>query len=85
MLDNSVIHGSRVAAAVCGLRGAATVRLPPYHMELQPIELAWSYLAVYLKRHRAAALGDMPETIAAGLRSITAAHATGWFEHCGWK
>lgn len=65
--------------------GARLLYLPPYHPELNPIELAWSKLKALLKRIGAR---DLPALAAALKRAkdlLTPSDMEGWYQHCGYR
>jgi transposase len=82
--DNLSVHKNRkirkrIEAAGCQLRF-----LPPYSPDFSPIEHAFSKLKTSLRRAGARDRAALEDAIAAGLASITAADADGWFGHCGY-
>jgi len=85
VFDNAAPHAPGHAAdQALHLAGAMGLRLPPYHPDLNPIELAFSVIKAYLIREHEAFRQNPNGTIAAAMRSITPAMATGWFRHCGY-
>jgi transposase len=68
----------RIEAAGCLLRF-----LPAYSPDFSPIEHAFSKLKTALRQAGARDRAALEDAIAAGLATITAEDAAGWFGHCG--
>jgi transposase len=82
--DNLSVHKNRkirqrIEAAGCQLRF-----LPAYSPDFSPIEQAFSKLKTALRRAGARDRAALEDAIAAGLATITAEDAAGWFSHCGY-
>jgi len=86
VLDNAKTHWSSELLILCELLDLKLVFLPPYHPDLNPIELAWGYMKARLEGWRGQ---DMEvrgvEIICAALDSITPAHARAWMKHDGYS
>jgi transposase len=85
--DNLSVHLSvqrtqtlrrRIEAAGCLLRF-----LPAYSPDFSPIAHAFSTLKTALRQAGARDRAALEDAIAAGLATITAEDAAGWFGHCG--
>jgi hypothetical protein len=78
----------------CTFRGMRYVFLPPYSPDLNPIELAFSAIKMYIRRN-----GDLYRSVMSGrntdemltyyqlhqaVLSVTPAHAAAWYRHCGY-
>jgi transposase len=84
VLDNLSVHtGERVRQAISE-RGCQVLWLPTYSPDLTPIEEAFSKLKTFLRRVGARTHEALQEAIGAGLETITAQDAQGWFGHCGY-
>jgi transposase len=68
-----------IEAAGCHLRF-----LPAYSPDFSPIEHAFSKLKTALRQAGARERAGLEDAIAAGLATITAEDAAGWFGHCGY-
>ena len=82
--DNLSVHKNqklrkRIEAAGCQLRF-----LPAYSPDFSPIEHAFSKLKTALRQAGARDRAALEDAIAAGLATITAEDAAGWFGHCGY-
>lgn len=83
LCDNLQVH------QVAGIReaieavGAKLVFLPPYSLDLSPIELCWPKFKHLLRSAKARTQTDLNEAIAMALNQITADDAAGWFAHRG--
>jgi transposase len=65
--------------------------LPPYSPDFNPIELAFSKIKAYVRRHRGVARADLSEDdtdvylfLYKAAFSVTPKDAAGWFHHCGY-
>ncbi len=59
--------------------------LPPYSLDLNPIEEAFSKVTGLLLMAEARSRGARVEDIGRALSAITARGAWGFFEHCGYR
>lgn len=82
--DNLNVHKSADAERLISARGCQLLWLPPYSPDLTPIEAAFSKLKTALRRAEARTRDALDEAITAGLATITATDAQGWFAHCGY-
>jgi transposase len=82
--DNLSVHKSAAAQRLIAAAGCQVLFLPPYSPDFAPIEQAFSKLKAYLRGVGARTHAALEDAIAAGLRTITAANARGWFAHCGY-
>jgi transposase len=60
------------------------VFLPRYSPDFNPIEGAFSKLKTFLRRVGARTREALEAAIDAGLQTISAQDAQGWFRHCGY-
>jgi transposase len=82
--DNLSVHRNQklrrsIEAAGCHLRF-----LPAYSPDFSPIEHAFSKLKTALRQAGARDRAALEDAITAGLATITAEDAVGWFGHCGY-
>ena len=85
ILDNLSIHkGAAIRALVEGA-GCALRFLPPYSPDFAPVELAFSKRKALLRRAAARTREALETAIGAALAALTAADATAWFAHCGYR
>ena len=82
--DNLSVHKSARAQHLIEARGCQLLWLPPYSPDFSPIEQAFSKLKTALRRTGARTREDLDAAISAGLPTITAKDAQGWFAHCGY-
>ena len=65
-------------------RGCPVVFLPRSSPAFNPLEGAFSKLKTFLRRVQARTPEALEAAIGAGLETITAQDARGWFGHCGY-
>lgn len=82
--DNLSVHKNRTARQRIEAAGCQLRFLPPYSPDFSPIEHAFSKLKTALRQAGARDRATLEEAIAAGLATITAQDAAGWFRHCGY-
>ena len=84
LLDNLRVHKNRAVTEKIEATGARVLFLPRYSPDFQPIEGAFSKLKAFLRRTAARTPEALQAAIGAGLRTVTAQDACGWFTHCGY-
>ncbi len=85
VMDNLSAHKAKAVRALIEAAGARLEYLPPYSPDLNPIELAWSKLKGHLRKAAARTTETLYAAIAAGLQTLSADNARGWFKHCGYQ
>ncbi|MDQ5851164.1 MAG: IS630 family transposase [Chloroflexota bacterium] len=83
--DNLSAHKSTRVRQVIEGCGCELWPLPAYSPDLSPIEEAFSKLKTGLRRVGARTGEALLDAIAAGLTTITAKDARGYFRHCGYQ
>lgn len=83
VLDNLAVHKSEEVRAKIEARGCRLWFLPAYSPDFNPIEHAFAKLKTFLRKARARSQDTLQSAIGAGLDTITAQDARGWFKHCG--
>jgi transposase len=84
LMDNLQVHKAEVVRQRIEACGCRLVFLPRYSPDFNPIEGAFSKLKTFLRRVQARTREALEAAIGAGLQTITAQDARGWFEHCGY-
>ena len=82
VLDNLCVHKNEAVRAKIAACGCRLVFLPAYSPDFNPIEHAFSKLKAFLRKAKARTQETLEAAIAAGLATITAQDAHGWFKHC---
>ena len=85
VLDNLGAHRAVGVREAIEAVGARILYLPPYHPELNPIELAWSKLKALLKRVGARDLLALATALKHTKDQLTPSDMAGWFRHCGYE
>ncbi len=84
VMDNPSSHkvaGVREAIEAAGCR---VLYLPPYSPDLNPIENAIAKVKAGLRRAAARTVAALGDAVRAGVASVTASDARGFFRHCGY-
>ena len=86
IMDNCSIHHVAEVKDLFQQAGIVVLFLPPYSLDLNPVEKAFSYLKNYLRKHDQLlqAISDPTDIIQAALDSITPEHCNGWINHSGY-
>jgi transposase len=65
-------------------RDAKVIYLPPYSLDLNPIEKCWSKIKTYLRAARARTRQALEQALKEALLLVTEKDAQGWFASCGY-
>lgn len=84
VMDNLSSHKMPAILKAIESKGAKVQFLPPYSPDFNPIEKMWSKLKAYLRKVEARTKETLCDAIGAGLQTVTASDARGWFESCGY-
>ncbi|EHS64526.1 uncharacterized protein PGTG_22314 [Puccinia graminis f. sp. tritici CRL 75-36-700-3] len=84
--DNARIHRGRYIEAICDKFGVRVIYLPPYCLELNPIELCFANVKSHLRRTQALSVTDQPEALIhrACVKVMTASLCHKLYRHCGY-
>jgi transposase len=85
LMDNLQVHKAEAVRQRIEACGCRLVFLPRYSPDFNPIEGAFSKLKTFLRRVQARTREALEMAIGAGLRTITAQDARGWFNHYGYS
>jgi transposase len=85
VLDNLGAHrDARVRAAIEAV-GAHLVFQPAYSPDLNPIELAWSWVKNFLRTAKARTRDALDTVLDWAMQILGEEEAANWFRHCGWR
>jgi transposase len=84
LMDNLQVHKAQAVRQRLEACGCQLVFLPRYSPDFNPIEGAFSKLKTFLRRVQARTREALEAAIGAGLQTITAQDAQGWFKHYGY-
>ena len=84
IVDNLSAHKDRPSQRLIEACDAQLLFLPPYSPDFNPIEKMWSKIKAYLRKVKARTTEDLWQAIGAGLKTVTATDALGWFQSCGY-
>jgi len=82
ILDNASAHDADELRDILTPLEVRVMFLPPYSPELNPIELIWSQVKNFLKKHTAKITETLYEAITQALQIITPSIAHNCFQHC---
>ena len=85
LMDNLRVHKAEAVRERIEACGCRLVFLPRYSPDFNPIEGAFSKLKGFLRRVQARTREALEAALGAGLQTITAQDAQGWFKHCGYS
>jgi transposase len=83
VLDNLAAHKDERARKIIEGKRAKLIFLPPDSSELNPIELAWSWVKVWLKTCRTRTEDGVNNALANAMNLLTSEFASGYIRHCG--
>ena len=85
VMDNLTSHkGEKVRELIEG-RGCELLYLPPYSLDFNPIEEAFSKVKALLRKAGARTREALVEALGAALDAVTVRDARGFLEHCGYR
>lgn len=80
IIDNASIHKNEEVQKLIEKKGANLIFLPPYHPELNPIELAWNKIKHFLRKWKARTVDSLYDNYAKAIKLITEEDAVNFFE-----
>ena len=81
VLDNASPHKVSEVREIIEKTGANIVYLPPYHPDLNPIELAWNKMKQSLRKQRPRTSEDLYSAYSKALECITKRDASRFIDH----
>ena len=84
VMDNLGAHRAHGVVERIRAVGADVLYLPPYHPELNPIELAWAQVKRLLRKMAARTLQTLAIAVRDAKDAMAPADVAGWFKHCGY-
>lgn len=84
VMDRLAAHRGPAVRPAIEAAGARLLYLPAYSPDLSPIEPMWSKVKEHLRSAKPRTGGTLLAAMGDALRSVTAADARGYFEHCGY-
>ena len=82
VLDNASIHKGGQIESLVSKAGCRVLYLPPYSPDLNPIELAWSFVKRLVRKCGPCEEAVRQQVVAAALAAIPATLAPACFRHC---
>ena len=80
IIDNASIHKNEEVQNLIEKKGAKLIFLPPYHPELNPIELAWNKMKHFLRKWQSRTLDSLYDNYEKAIKLITESDALKFFE-----
>ena len=84
VMDNLGAHKTADVRAAIEAVGARLIFQPPYHPDLNPIELTWSKLKSLLRKMEARTLPSLSASVGVASQRVSTSDLNGWFSHCGY-
>jgi transposase len=84
VMDNLGSHKTAAVRMAIEAAGATLLFQPPYHPDLNPIELTWSKLKTLLRKAEARTLQTLADALGSSSEHINTVDLDGWFSHCGY-
>jgi transposase len=84
VLDNLSAHKVTGIEELLTACGAQLLYLPPYSLDLNPIEQAWSKFKQFLRAAKARTVEALEQAVTEALKTITPDDAAAWFRHSGY-
>ncbi|KAG9013741.1 hypothetical protein FRB90_005775 [Tulasnella sp. 427] len=86
LMDNCAIHTSELLCEMVEQHGCRVEFTPPYSPELNPIEMSFSFVKGWLKKHwERVEHEDSEHAIREACQQVTPEKATAWFYHSGYE
>ena len=87
VLDNCSVHHVQPLTETLRQVGILTLFLPPYSLDMYPIEELFSYFKYYLKDHDMVlqAMRDPLSLLKAGFDSVTPEQCNAWIRHARYQ
>ena len=85
LLDNVSFHKSQRVQDAIQATGANIDFLPPYSPEMNPIEMAWSFVKNILQEMEARTITAFQKTLKYALENITPDKLLAWYQHAGYQ
>jgi len=83
VLDNASIHRGGAIGQLVEKAGCSLLYLPPYSPDLNPIELAWSFIKSRVRTLAPRDDQQRQNDIQHATRQLPPSAANAWFRHCG--
>ena len=84
VMDNLAAHHTDGVRQLIEEAGASVLYLPPYHPELNPIEMTWSKVKALVRKEGASTLRKLAGAISRATEQIRLSDIRGWFRHAGY-
>ena len=85
ILDNCSVHHTQEVQDELQNAGILVIFLPPHSPDYMPIELCFSYIKYYLKRHDdLLQIVSDPTPVSSAIQSATSLQCINWINHCGY-
>jgi transposase len=84
VMDNLSVHRGAWVRELIEERGASVVLVPPYSLDYNPIEEAFSKIKHSLRKAKARTLDALFEATHRTLAAVSEEDARGFFAHCGY-
>lgn len=85
VMDNLNVHRNESVKALIESVKATVVFLPTYSPDFNPIELLWSKLKAFIRKHKPRSRGALDEVVAQALDAVSINDILGWFSEAEYR
>jgi len=78
-MDNMRIHHTNAVQAVLSASGVKVLFLPPFSLDLNPIERLWSKMKAILRHEKIRAADELSTAVARAFSYISCTYCSAWF------
>ena len=82
IMDNMKSHHAKAVKNLLDSSGVRYIYLPPYSLDLNPIEKLWSKVKSFLCKLKARTLDALPNAIQRAFQTVSPSDCSGWFKSC---
>jgi transposase len=85
VMDNLNVHRNEAVKALIESVKATVVFLPTYSPDFNPIELLWSKLKAFIRKHKPRSREALEQVVAQALDSVSTDDILGWFSEAEYR
>ena len=85
VMDNMKSHHAKAVKELLDKSGMHCLYLPPYSLDLNPIEKLWSKVKAVLRKLKARIVDALPDAIQTAFAYVSQSDCAGWFRSCNYS